>query len=236
VSSSLRRGALAATVIAFSIAPLAACGVGNDSQTLEVKPDNAATTVGVIKVQNAAIITQPQLNAKGPAVISATLFNNGRTDQTLDSVTLAGTGTSAQLTPAKGSGPVTVPAGGSVLLGGKGHASAVLPSGREAVTDGNVQSVTFTFSRTGQVKLDTYVTPARSYFSKFGPSTIPTPSTAPSQNPSGNATPSASTSSSGSPSSSPSGAQGTGNGAQTGNGNKAGAQTKPSTSASASGH
>ena len=43
VSRSLRRGALAAAAIVFSIASLAACGAGNDAQTLEVKPDNAAT-------------------------------------------------------------------------------------------------------------------------------------------------------------------------------------------------
>ncbi|MFB7505704.1 DUF461 domain-containing protein, partial [Streptomyces broussonetiae] len=63
MSSSLRRGALAASAIVFSIASLAACGAGNDSQTLEIKPDNAATKVGNIKVQNALIITQPDLQS-----------------------------------------------------------------------------------------------------------------------------------------------------------------------------
>lgn len=79
MSSSLRRGALAAAAIAFSIASLAACGAGSDAQTLGVKPDNAATTVGDIKVQNALVITQPDATSTGPAVISATVFNNGRT-------------------------------------------------------------------------------------------------------------------------------------------------------------
>ncbi|MFJ6086519.1 DUF461 domain-containing protein [Streptomyces sp. NPDC092369] len=173
MSSSLRRGALAAAAIAFSIASLGACAAGNDAQTLEVKPDNAATTVGDIKIQNAIVITQPDLESTGPAVISATLFNNGRTAQTLDSITLAGSGKTAELKPAKGKGPLTVPAGGHIVLGGKGNASAVLASSREAVQDGNAQKVTFTFSTTGDVSLRAFVQPADSYFSTWGPTEAP---------------------------------------------------------------
>ncbi|GGW14666.1 lipoprotein [Streptomyces capoamus] len=191
MSSSLRRGALAASALVFSIASLAACGAGNDSQTLEVKPDNAATSVGDIKVQNAVVITQPDPHATGPAAISATLFNGGRTDQTLQSVTVAGSGTSVELKPAKGQS-LTVPAGGSLILGGKGNASAVLPSGREAVQNGNAQKVTFTFSKTGEVSLRAYVVPATSYFDKWGPTEVPSPSAsassgAPGATPSGSA-------------------------------------------------
>jgi hypothetical protein len=182
VSSSLRRGALAASAIVFSIASLAACGAGNDSQTLQVKPDNAAIRVGNIKVQNVLVITQPDLHSTGPAVLSATLFNQGPKPETLQSVTLPGTSETVKLTPAKG-GSLTVPAQGSLVLGGKGNASAELPSGREAVQDGNVQKVTFTFSTTGPVSLSAFVVPATSYFDKWGPSSIPsapaTPSSAP---------------------------------------------------------
>ncbi|MET8581168.1 DUF461 domain-containing protein [Streptomyces collinus] len=177
MSSSLRRGALAASAIAFSIASLAACGAGNNSQTLEIKPDNAATSVGAIKVQNAAIITQPDPQATGPAVVSATIFNGGSTNQTLQSVTVAGSSQPLKLSPAKGQS-LTVPAHGSLILGGKGNASAVLASGREAVQNGNVQKVTFTLSSTGPVSLSAYVVPATSYFSGWGPSEIPTASAA----------------------------------------------------------
>ncbi|MFG3202890.1 DUF461 domain-containing protein [Streptomyces sp. NPDC048192] len=178
MSSSLRRGALAASAIVFSIASLAACGAGNNSQTLEIKPDNAATTVGNIKVQNALVITQPDLKSTGPAVISATLFNTGSTNETLQSVSIAGSSDTVKLTPAKG-GSLTVPAHGSLILGGKGNASAELPSGRESVQDGNAQKITFTFSKTGAVSLRAYVVPATSYFDKWGPSQIPSgPATA----------------------------------------------------------
>ncbi|GGZ95764.1 DUF461 domain-containing protein [Streptomyces echinoruber] len=195
MSSSLRRGALAAAAIAFSIASLAACGAGNNAQTLQIKPDNAATTVGNIKIQNALVITQPDRRSTGPAVISATLFNNGDSDETLDSVSVSGS--SAKLTPANGKGKLTVPAGGSIVLGGKGNATAVLPSGRQAVQDGNAQKVTFTFGRAGAVTLQAFVVPAESYFSSWGPSAVPTTPSAPAS-PSTSATPS--TSPSGKPS------------------------------------
>jgi copper(I)-binding protein len=186
VSSSLRRGALAAAAIAFSLASLAACGAGNNAQTLEVKPDNAATSVGDIKIQNALVITQPDTTSTGPAVVSATVFNNGTTPQTLDSVKIGGDGV-AQITPAKGGGKLTIPAGGHVILGGEGNASAALTNPGAAVKDGNAQPITFTFSKTGDVKLRAFVVPAESYFSKWGPTNIPA---APGATATGSATPS----------------------------------------------
>ncbi|MES5821636.1 DUF461 domain-containing protein [Streptomyces sp. RG80] len=173
MSSSLRRGALAAAAIAFSIASLSACAAGNNAQTLEVKPDNAATSVGDIKIQNAVVITQPDLESTGPAVISATLFNSGSTAETLDAVTVDGAGKTAELSPAKGKGKLTIPAGGSLVIGGKGNATAVLESSREAVKDGNAQKITFTFSKTGDVSLRAFVVPADSYFEKWGPTEVP---------------------------------------------------------------
>ncbi|MFI5978058.1 DUF461 domain-containing protein [Streptomyces sp. NPDC051452] len=174
MSSSLRRGALAASAIVFSIASLAACGAGNNAQTLEIQPDNAATSVGDIKIQNALVITQPDPKSTGPAAVSATVFNSAGQDQTLQSITV-GNGTSVQLKPAKGQ-KLTVPAHGSLVIGGKGNASAMVPGGREAVQDGNVQKVTFTFSKTGAVNVLAFVVPATNYFAEWGPSEIPSAS------------------------------------------------------------
>ncbi|MFF8727913.1 DUF461 domain-containing protein [Streptomyces sp. NPDC015171] len=230
MSSSLRRGALAASAIVFSIASLAACGAGNNSQTLEIKPDNAATSVGTIKIQNVVVITQPDLESTGPAAISATLFNSGRTDETLQSVTVGSSGTSARLTPAKGK-KLTVPAGGSLVIGGKDNASAVLASGREAVQDGNVQKVTFTLSKTGEVNLSAFVVPATSYFGKWGPSQIPSASASASSSASASAggAPGASASSSGKP-----GKSGEPN--PSGSASESGATPSDSASQSAAGH
>jgi len=194
VSSSLRRGALAAAAIAFSIASLAACGAGNNAQTLEIKPDNASTTVGDIKVQNAVVITQPDAQSTGPAVIAATLFNSGTSAQTLDTITVAGVSEPVELSPAKGKGKLTVPAGGSLVLGGENNASAVLSGSREALKDGAAQKVTFTFSKTGDVSLQAFIVPAKSYFEKWGPTDLPsTPaetSPSPTESATGSATPS----------------------------------------------
>ncbi|MFJ8633822.1 DUF461 domain-containing protein [Streptomyces sp. NPDC093568] len=172
MSSSLRRGALAAAALAFSITSLAACAAGNNAQTLEIKPDNAATTVGDIKIQNAVVITQPDLESTGPAAISATLFNSGKTAQTLDAIKVDDTDKTAELKAAKG-GSLTIPAGGSLILGGKDNAAATLPSSREAVKDGNAQKITFTFSKTGDVSLRAFVVPAEHYFESWGPSEVP---------------------------------------------------------------
>lgn len=224
MSSSLRRGALAAAAIAFSVASLAACGAGNQAQTLEIQPDNAAASVGDIKIQNAVVITQPELESTGPAVVAATVFNSGRTAQTLESVKVEGVSGNARLKPAKGSGKLTVPAGGSLVIGGENNASAVLESSREAYKDGDVQPVTFTFSKTGDVKLDAFVVPAEGHFSGWGPSETPAmPSAEPS------ATESGSGEASGSPSGSPS-ASASGETEETG---EAGAQPTDSASASA---
>ncbi|UNO40471.1 DUF461 domain-containing protein [Streptomyces sp. MST-110588] len=211
MSRSLRRGVLAATVLTLSIASLSACAAGNEAQTLQVKPDNAQVTSGDIKIQNASVVTQPDADAKGPAVVTATLFNSGANDQTLRSIKVVGTDKEAKLSSATGSGPITVPAGGSIVIGGKGNASAVLTDARGVVKEGAAQRLSFDLSAAGEVKLRALVVPAKGYFKDFGPSELPTPSgpatpsntASPSGTPSGSpgtATPSNSASASGSPS------------------------------------
>ncbi|MFE0646477.1 DUF461 domain-containing protein [Streptomyces sp. NPDC058877] len=175
MSRSLRRGALAATAIVFSVAALSACGAGNDAQTLKIRPDNAAVTVDDVKIQNALVITQPEPGAKGPAAVSATVFNNGRLPQTIDAISLPGTNSAVTLKSAEGSGPITVPAGGSVVIGGEGNASAMIENGSEAARDGDAQQVVFKLSRTGDVGLNAFVVPAKSYFKDFGPEVVPAP-------------------------------------------------------------
>ncbi|GHI88332.1 DUF461 domain-containing protein [Streptomyces xanthophaeus] len=209
MSRSLRRGALAASAVVFSIASLAACAAGQHAETLQIKPDNAATTKGDIKIQNAVVITQGEKDKKGPgpAAVSATLFNAGSEAQTLDSVTLPGGKAKVALKAAEGTGKVTVPAGGSLVLGGKGNASAVV-EGAEALEDGNVQKVVFQLSSTGSVELDAFVVPGTGIYEGFGPTAAPaaaSPSGSPSGTPSGSPSGSPSGAASGSPSGSASG-------------------------------
>ncbi|MGP3989587.1 DUF461 domain-containing protein [Streptomyces sp. 3N207] len=188
MSSSLRRGTLAATTLALAAVSLTACGAGNDAQTLEVKPDNAATHVGVIKIQNANLVTDTK--GSGEATVTARIFNDGEKDQTLKGIYIKGT--RAELSPAKGKKRLVVPAGGSLALGGKGKASALLTDAEKAgVKDGNAQPLTFDLSRTGPVKLRATVVPAEDAYETVGPSSSPSPRT-PEQGPSGSGKPSGS--------------------------------------------
>lgn len=92
-----------------------------------------------------------------------------------------------KISPAKGKGPLTVPANGSVLIGGEGNASAVIETGDEPARNGDAQRVVFQFSETGDVALDALVVPANGPFTGFGPSASPSssPSTGPSEQPAG---------------------------------------------------
>ncbi|SEG88511.1 hypothetical protein SAMN05216223_11979 [Actinacidiphila yanglinensis] len=183
---SIRRGAVAA-VLALSLAPLAAaCSAGNDAATLGVHPDSDSGSTGNVKVQNAFVLTDPS----GPATITARLFNNGSSAQSLQSVQIAGT-TTAQLKGTDGGPTITVPAHSSVLLGGKGNPAAVLPGRNESLRDGDVQEAVFSFSAAGAVKMQVNVTPATRYFAPYGPGALPT--TAAPTTPSTPASPSTST-------------------------------------------
>jgi hypothetical protein len=191
VVRSFRRGAVAA-VLALTLAPLAAaCAAGNNAETYEIHANSDSGSAGDVKVQNAFVLTDPT----GPATITARLFNNGSSAQSLQAVQIGGSGT-AQLSGPKGGSTVTVPAHGSVLLGGKGNPAAVLKSGGEDLRDGDVQNAVFSFSGTGPVKMQINVTPASSYFEPYGPGSLPT-TAAPS--PTGTATPTTTPSSTATP-------------------------------------
>ena len=197
VSSSLRRGMLAATIVALSTASLAACGAGNHAQTLNMDPDNASLTQGDISVQNANVITAADNDDQ--AGISARLYNQGDKDQTLRAITLPGTGATVRLRAADGQGPVVVPAKGSVALGGKGNASAEI-SDASKIRLGDLQPVVFDLSRTGEIKLEVTVVPARHEYRDAGPSFAPSPEQSPSGSPSDSSSPSSSATPDGSPS------------------------------------
>lgn len=160
MSSSLRRGALAAA-LALSLFPLAACAAGNHAETLRIRPDNAATSVGDIEIQNAVVLTQA--TADGNSSVTAKIFNNGDDEQTLESVKVGSL--DAEL-----SGPIKLPAHGSVLLGGEGNPSAVFKGGSESKNDGDFKDIVFDFSKTGEVTLPSLALPAAGYYTSFGPS------------------------------------------------------------------
>lgn len=171
MSSSLRRGAVAATVIALSTLSLGACGAGFDAQTDGVRPDNASASVDDVKVQNVNIVTSK--DGDGPAVVTAHLFNEGNQEEKLRGITVEGVG-EVKLSSAD----LVVPAGGSLVLGGKNNASAVLED-TEGIANGNAQPVSFDLSGTGAIELDVTVVPARGEYEKWGPTAQPSPTQQP---------------------------------------------------------
>ncbi|MFP8960782.1 DUF461 domain-containing protein [Streptomyces nanhaiensis] len=172
MSSSLRRGALAASSLALSIASLTACGAGPDAQSLNINPDNASAEVDDIKVQNVNVVTSEE--GSGPASVSARIFNGGTEDQTLESITVDGQ--RVELSPAEGEQELTVPAGGSLALGGEGNASAIIDDPERAgIEAGNAQPLVFELSSTGRVELRATVVPAAGTWKDFGPSGAPAP-------------------------------------------------------------
>jgi hypothetical protein len=171
VVRSIRRGA-AAAVLALAIAPLAsACAAGDDAATLQVQPDSQSASKGDVKVQNAFVLTDP---AGGPATVTARLFNNSSSAQSLESVEIADIGT-ATLHGPHGAPTVDIPAHSSVTLGGKGNPAAVLDTAAANPRNGDVQNAVFSFSRSGRLKMLATVLPATGYYAPFGPSTTPTP-------------------------------------------------------------
>ncbi|MBB1254355.1 DUF461 domain-containing protein [Streptomyces sp. OF3] len=176
MSSSLRRGVVAATVIALSTLSLGACGAGFNAQTQDVRPSSASVSVDNIKIENIVVITPEE--GEGPAVVSARIFNSGTEDETLRSLTVEGAG-DVELTPAEG-GKLVVPAGGSLMLGGEGNAMAVVNDPKD-VADGNEQRVSFVLSETGKLSTWALVVPATRQYADWGP----TPQAAPADDKSG---------------------------------------------------
>lgn len=181
MSSSLRRGVLAAAVFAFPIASLTACGAGFDAGTNNIEPDTSSAHVENIKIQNVNIIIPHDDDSLGG--ISARLYNSGTKDQTVEAVRLPGTGKRVELTPAEGESKVVVPAGGTVALGGEGNASAVIEDPTEAgVNPGDAQRVVFDLSKTGGIGLDASVVDdgeGREYYADYGPTPTATASPSP---------------------------------------------------------
>lgn len=181
MSSSLRRGTLAATALALAVAGLTACGAGNEAATSQIKPDNAAKTFKELKLQNVNIVTASndttETRTEGPATVTARIFNDGPKDEILESITVDGPGGKAKLSPAKGEKELKVPAGGSLKLGGKDEAAALFAdAGKAGVLDGNAQSVTFRLSETGPVKMRATVVASAHQYEDIGPTVKPSAS------------------------------------------------------------
>ncbi|MFG2824313.1 DUF461 domain-containing protein [Kitasatospora sp. NPDC048365] len=205
MSRSLRRGAIAALVLA-AIVPLSACAAGNTADTLEIKPDNAATSIGNDLRLNNIVVVAPATAAaeyEGPLAVTVNISNTDSVPHSLKSL-LVGT-TAATFTDDKGGAlsEVVIPAGGAVLLGGDGQPSARV-TGTKVTVGGNAET-SFGFGDAGKVTAPAYVQPAVGYYAGYGPAEeAAKPSAAASPSASASGSPAASASASPGASTSPS--------------------------------
>ncbi|KQV18740.1 MULTISPECIES: hypothetical protein [unclassified Kitasatospora] len=221
MSRSLRRGAIAVIALA-AILPLSACAAGNTPETLQIKPDNAATSIGDnLKLNNIVVVTAAGSSSEhaGPAQLAVNISNTGPTAETLQSV-IVGEGVTATFTDAKGAAlsEIVIPAGSAVAIGSEGQPVAKFASAKLEV--GGFAPTAFSFAKAGKVGVRAQVHPATGVYEGYGPATdhVASPSASASASPSASASASASAGASGSASPS------------------AGASTSPSASTTAASH
>jgi copper(I)-binding protein len=170
VSRTLRRGAVAAVIVA--IAPvLAACSAGSSAATLQVKPNSAATSLsnGQLKINGVEVVTDARGNA--PANVVANIANNESQQETLVSVTVGGTAATLS-----GSGAIDTQA--SLILAGpnNGNIQATVPTlGQPA---GSNVPVTFVFANAGSVTVDAQIQTGTGEYTSYAPA-APVPTTSP---------------------------------------------------------
>lgn len=180
MSRSLRRGAAAALVLA-AIVPLSACAAGNDADTLQIKPDNAAASIDNAAKLNNIVVVAPEGSAgeySGPLAVSANIANTAPKDDLVLTGIKVG-GTAAQLTDEHGAqvSQIVIHAGESVLLGGPNPgAGAQVPNAKVSV--GGYTDTTFSFKNAGDVTANANVQPAAGFYQGFGPQSKSTASPA----------------------------------------------------------
>ncbi|SOB83392.1 DUF461 domain-containing protein [Streptomyces sp. 1331.2] len=174
MSRSLRRGSIAA-IAAIAIASLSSCAAGNTPDTLQIKPDNAAATLGTnLRLNNIVVVTGESATGDytGPANVVVNISNTATTPAELQSIAIGSS--PATFTDAAG-GPlsgIVIPAGGAVAIGGPGNPSASVSSA--SVHVGGFAPTTFTFKDGQKVDAQAGVSPdageaGRGLYKGFGP-------------------------------------------------------------------
>ncbi|MBD0689320.1 DUF461 domain-containing protein [Streptomyces sp. CBMA123] len=177
MSRSLRRGSIAA-IAAIAIASLSSCAASNTPDTLQIKPDNAAATLGTnLRLNNIVIVTGVSASGDytGPANVVVNISNTANIPAELQSITV-GTASATFADAAGAPQPsIVIPAGGAVAIGGQGNPSASVSSA--SVHVGGFALTTFTFKDGQKVAAQAGVSPDsdKGPYQGYGP----TPSAAP---------------------------------------------------------
>ncbi|MFE4518064.1 DUF461 domain-containing protein [Kitasatospora sp. NPDC056783] len=159
MSRSLRRGSIAA-IAAIAIASLSSCAAGNTPDTLQIKPDNAAATLGTnLRLNNIVIVTGEGTvgDHTGPANVVVNIANSADAPAELQSIAVNGTAATFA-DPAGAPLPgLVIPAHGAVAIGGEGNPSATVAS--TTVHVGGFAPTTFTFKDGQKVEAQAGVSP-----------------------------------------------------------------------------
>ncbi|MFE0464824.1 DUF461 domain-containing protein [Kitasatospora sp. NPDC058965] len=171
MSRSLRRGGTAAIVLALAAVSLSACSAGTSAESVQVKPNSPATSLGPnLKLNAINVVVGPTQTSgqTGPANVTLNISNTGSAPETLQAVTI--NGTSATFQDASGaalSGGIVIPAGGAVAIGSNGQPSARV--GSVALPVGGFTPASFSFTTAGKVDTTAQVYPAVGAYASYGP-------------------------------------------------------------------
>ncbi|MCF2532971.1 DUF461 domain-containing protein [Yinghuangia soli] len=163
------RHALAAALIAaLPVAALSGCAAGNSAETLKIKPDTPATTLGALKIQNVVLLTGP-LGAAGPLTVTGSIYNGGGAPDQLERISVNELPVPAVITPAPNHPELRVLPTQTLQIGGPGNTTALVANAADLVRAGDSRRVTFRFAREGEVTLWVPVLPANGYYVGYGP-------------------------------------------------------------------
>ena len=159
---------LGAGVLALVIPAVAGCEAGNNAPTLEyhAAAAGAQTDFNGITITNAFVLGAPSgstLPAGSSASLFLSLFNDGATDDTLQSISAAG---AASVT--LNGGTVALPSEIPVNLTGP-QPSAVLNNLSAPLPSGGYVTVTMQFKNAGPVTLQVPVEPQSYYWATYSP-------------------------------------------------------------------
>ncbi|MFH9353491.1 DUF461 domain-containing protein [Kitasatospora sp. NPDC017646] len=193
MSRSLRRGSIAA-IAAIAIASLSSCAASTTPDTLQIKPDNAAATLGTnLRLNNIVLVTGAGTSGDytGPANVVVNISNTASTPAELQSITVGNAAATFADAAGAPQSSIVVPAGGSVILGGQGNPSATVSSA--SVHIGGFATTTFAFKDGQKVDAQAAVSPDAALYTGYGPTPSPaaTPTRAASPGATAPATPSA---------------------------------------------
>jgi copper(I)-binding protein len=159
----LRTRASAVLVSVIAVLPLAACYQGAGRTVSNQGPTGNGTDFVVgsdLKVQDTTLVADP--DRPSSAALIMTVINEGEADDALVSASI---GTLRGATE----GPVALPAGRAVRLGGPGGAPAIafvdLPQ-----QPGSYATVNLTFRKAGAAQAQVAIVPATGYYAGYGPS------------------------------------------------------------------